>query len=130
MVTKQSTTGFHSASSVKAEIFPEAAAHCSKIGKEMQPVAERGVDGVPGRSFASAELTFRCLAKGDSELGRPTPKPYANVHIEQPSGEKLSPVASQLVDVYAELLKLKSLLDQKIITQAEFDTQKRKILER
>lgn len=130
MVTKQSSTGFHSASSVKAEIFPEAAAYCAKIGKEIQPVTEKGVDGVPGRSFASAELTFRCLAKGDSELRRPTLRPFANVRIEQETTLKRTSNEVAPSDNYADLLKLKSLLDSKIITQDEFDEQKKKILAR
>lgn len=130
MVTKQSTTGFHSASSVKAEIFPEAAAFCAKLGKEMQPVADSGIDGVPGRSFASAELTFRCLAQGDAELGRPTPRPVANVRVEQAPAKVSLPPAAPAGDTYTELLKLKSLLDTKIITQDEFDQQKKKILAR
>lgn len=130
MVTKQSSTGFHSGGSVKAEIFPEAAAYCSKMGKELQPVSERAVDGVPGRSFASAELTFRCLAAGDPGLSRPTPKPYANVRIEQQTVQTPAPVASPATDTYGELLKLKSLLDAKIITPDDFEQQKRKILSR
>jgi hypothetical protein len=125
MVTKQSTTGFHSGASVKAELFPEAAAYCGKVGKELQPVAERLVDGVPGRSFASAELTFRCLAAGDPALSRPTPRPYANVRVEQQP--QAQPSSS---DTYGDLLKLKSLLDAKIITPDEFEQQKRRILAR
>lgn len=128
MVTKQSSTGFHSGASVKAEIFPEAAVYCSKIGKDLQPVSDRIVDGVPGRSFASAELTFRCLAAGDPGLSRPTPKPYANVRIEQQTVQTSAPAAPPATDIYAELLKLKSLLDAKIITPDEFEQQKRKIL--
>jgi hypothetical protein len=82
MITKQSTTGFHSGSSVKAEIFREANEYCTKTGKQLQPVTDRQVDGVPGRSFANAELVFRCLSQSDSELNRPTPKPVPNVIIE------------------------------------------------
>jgi hypothetical protein len=81
MISKQSSTGFHSAGSVKADIYREGSAYCASQGKEFQPVNDRGVDGVPGRSFANAEVQFRCLSKGDAELSRPTMKPIANIRI-------------------------------------------------
>jgi len=82
MITKQSSTGFHSGASVKAEIYREANEYCMKTGKQLQPVSDRQVDGVPGRSYANAEITFRCLLQSDSELNRPTPKPTPNIIIE------------------------------------------------
>ncbi len=82
MITKQSTTGFHSGASVKAEIYREANEYCLRVGKQLQPVSTGQIDGVPGRSFASAELSFRCLSQSDSELNRPTLKPVPNVVIE------------------------------------------------
>lgn len=130
MITKQSSTGFHSASSVKADIYKEGSAYCASQGKEIQPVNDQGVDGVPGRSFANAEIQFRCLSKGDAELGRPTMKPIANIRIENDIREKKDISVQGSGDMYTELKKLKDLLDANIITQAEFDTQKKKILEK
>ena len=127
MISKQSSTGYHSAGSVKAEIFTEANAYCLGQGKSLQPVSDSGVDGVPGRSFANAELIFRCLMSGDSGLSRPTRTPVANVRIEQVNKIQESPSRPQ-EDTYTQLLKLKSLLDSKVITQEEFDEQKRRIL--
>ncbi len=127
MISKQSSTGYHSAGSVKAEIFSEANSYCLGQGKSLQPVSDQGVDGVPGRSFANAELMFRCLVPGDSGLNRPTRTPVANVRIEQLNKiQEISPRTQE--DTYTQLLKLKSLLDSKIITQEEFDQQKRKAL--
>ena len=130
MITKQSSTGFHSASSVKAEVYQEGSAYCSAHGKEFQPVNERGVDGVPGRSFANAEVQFRCLTKGDPELRRPTMKPYANVRIENEIRGIPASKTPDSGDKYSELIKLKELLDAKILTQQEFDAQKAKLLSR
>ena len=59
MISKQSSTGFHSAGSVKADIYREGYNYCVSQGKEFQPVSDRGVDGVPGRSYANAEIQFR-----------------------------------------------------------------------
>ena len=128
MISKQSSTGFHSAGSVKADIYREGSTYCMSQGKEFQPVNDHGVDGVPGRSFASAEIQFRCLSKGDPELSRPTMKPIANIRIENDIREKKDIHVQDSGDIYTELKKLKDLLDSKAITQEEFDAQKKKIL--
>lgn len=130
MISKQSSTGFHSAGSVKSDIYKEGFEYCVSQGKEFQPVNDRGVDGVPGRSFASAEVQFRCLSKGDAELSRPTMKPIANIRIETDIREKKDIRVQDAGDLYTELKKLKDLLDTGTITQAEFDIQKKKILEK
>jgi hypothetical protein len=82
MITKQSSTGFHSGASVKADIYREANEFCDKKGLKFQPVSDRALDGVPGRAFANAEIIFRCLREGDIEINRPSPKPIPNVIIE------------------------------------------------
>lgn len=131
MITKQGVVGFQSGSSLKAELFPQAVAYCANAGKEFQPVSDNVLEGVTYRNNPSAELTFRCLAAGDSELRRPTPKPYANVRVEQVNApESQQRGATRQNDSYAELVKLKELLDAKVITQDEFDGQKRKIFAR
>lgn len=134
MISAQSFTGFSSAGSVKAEIYKEGSAYCVGLGKQFQPVNDHGVDGVPGRALASAEVQFRCLDKGDPELNRPTMKPIANVRIENEVHEKIeiqdkrvSP-GGGVDDLYSSLKKLKELLDSGIISQQEFDEQKKKIL--
>jgi hypothetical protein len=82
MISKQSSTGFHSGGSVKADIYREANEFCIKKGLEFQPVKENSKDGVPGYAFANAEVVFRCLISGDAEINRPTLKPMPNVIIE------------------------------------------------
>ena len=82
MIAKQSSTGFHSGGSVKADIYREASEFCVKQGLQFQPVSEIAKDGVPGYAFANAEVVFRCLAIGDNEITRPTLKPVPNVIIE------------------------------------------------
>ena len=82
MITKQSSTGFHSGSSVKADIYREANDFCIKQGLQFQPVKESAKDGMPGYAFANAEVVFRCLNDGDREINRPTPTQLPNVIIE------------------------------------------------
>lgn len=82
MITKQSSTGFHSGASVKAEIYKEAFSYCTANGLNFQPIKDNSVDGIAGGAFANAEIVFRCLKTGDSELTRPTPTALPNVRIE------------------------------------------------
>ena len=49
----------------------------------------------------------------------------APAHVPE---QAAAPVAEAPVDSYGELMKLKELLDAGVLTQAEFDTQKQKIL--
>ncbi len=117
-----------SASRLKADIFRDGTAYCTSQGKEFQPINSSGADGAYGRREASAEVQFRCLTKGDPELGRPTMKPVANVRIESDIREKKDIQIHNPGDMYTELRKLKELLDTGVITQSEFDTQKTKIM--
>lgn len=82
MITKQSSTGFHSGASVKADLYKESYEFCMKKGLQFQPVKENSKDGVPGYAFANAEVIFRCLNANDVEINRPTPAPVPNIIIE------------------------------------------------
>lgn len=82
MITKQSSTGFHSGGSVKADIYKEANEYCLKRGLQFQPVRDSSKDGVPGYAFANAEVVFRCLTENDNEISRPNMMPIPNVIIE------------------------------------------------
>jgi hypothetical protein len=122
-----------SASSIQADLYAEANTFCESKGMELQPISEQGVEGITFVRESSAQIKFRCLKNGDSELSRPTMKPVANVRIESDVGEKKEVKeipAQQSGDMYVELKKLKELLDSGVITQAEFDVQKKKILDK
>jgi hypothetical protein len=47
---------------------------------------------------------------------------------QQQAAPEITPPTAPVEDPYAELKKAKELLDQGILTQAEFDAQKQKIL--
>lgn len=81
-ITKQSSTGFNSAASVKADLYREANDYCVSQGRQLQPISDSGVDGQPGRALANAQVTFRCLLAGDPELSRPVLKPRPDIVIE------------------------------------------------
>lgn len=57
-------------------------------------------------------------------------KPIPNIRIENNIREKKDIHIQDSRDMYSELKKLKDLLDTGAITQAEFETQKKKILDK
>lgn len=120
-------------SSLQTDLYLEGNKFCQDKGMEFQPLSEQGVDGIMFVRNTSAQIKFRCLQKGDPELNRPMMRPIANVRIENNIQEKKEAKeipAQQSDDMYVELKKLKELLDTGVITQAEFDTKKKKILDR
>jgi len=82
MVSKQSATGFESAVGVKGQVLQEANEFCAKQGLVMVLVSLNSKDGVPGRSYATAEFVFRAVRPEDVENQRPTLERGADTTIE------------------------------------------------
>ena len=78
-------------------------------------------------NFPKAEVQFMCLDSNDPELGRPRLKKTPDSVIEIKGSTPQSGSKNQS-DLYAELVKLDDLRKRGIITEAEFDAQKRKLL--
>lgn len=70
MVSKQSATGYESAVGIKGQILQEANEFCAKQGLAMVLVSLNTKDGIPGRSYATAELVFRAVRPDDAENQR------------------------------------------------------------
>lgn len=71
MVSKQSATGYESAVGNKGQVLVEANKFCTRQGLVMVLVSLNTKDGVPGRSYATAELVFRAVGPEDAENQRP-----------------------------------------------------------
>jgi len=135
MVSRQAATGFSGSGTLKAEAFQEAAQYCEKLGKSLQVVStqEASPPYVFG-NFPKAEVQFMCLNTSDAEFNRPKLKKSADTVVEIRNDNRgktdapATPAAPVSKDVYSELLKLDSLRKQGIITEAEFQTQKAKLL--
>jgi hypothetical protein len=67
---------------VKADVYKEAIAFCTKLKKNVQIVKVSQKDMVPFTSDAQAEIEFMCLDKDDPELTRPNLKKEADILIE------------------------------------------------
>lgn len=132
------------AGGVKSDIYIEMNKFCN--GKKLYPevVTIEALDGVAGSRCASATIEFRCVYKSEIDLAKPTgEKPdrdmNRNAFVPSDRGQFGNKNPSQLRikqdvrirntdDIYADLKKLKNLLDSGAINQKEFEALKAKRL--
>ena len=129
MVSRQAATGFSGSGTLKAEAFQEATKFCERRGKTLQVV--NTYEASPPyilTNFPKAEIQFMCLDGNDLELGRPRLTKTPDSVIEVQSTETPAAETNNQKDLYAELLKLDDLRKRGIITEAEFETLKKKLL--
>src|SRR5262249_33159730 len=129
MVSRQAATGFSGSSTLKAEAFQEASQYCAHLGKLLQVINthEASPPYIWG-NFPKAEIQFMCLDAKDPELNRPKLKKEADTVIQDKQDIHTKEESGKPKDVYTELLKLDDLRKKGIISEAEFEEQKRKLL--
>ena len=125
---------FGNKNKLKAGVIRDANAFAEKRGKIAIPIsAKEHPVGILG-DWASFEYQFRVLDKNDPEARRTALVPRPDVVIER--NEKISgdirtkDESEKQPDFYAELLKLDDLRKKGLITDAEFNAQKQKLLNR
>lgn len=104
----------------KAEVYQEATTFCNKKRLVVFTLRETVTPAVPGR-LGSTELHFKCIQPGN------TARPFVK-DADKVVNINHKPKGSNSNDIYIELKKLKELKDSGIITQNEFDVEKKKIL--
>jgi hypothetical protein len=137
MVTRQAATGFSGSGTLKAEALQEAAKFCESQGKQLKVLAI--TEAKPPyilANFPKAEIVFKALDASDPELKNQTPIDPSGIQLKV--GER--PVARTTIeinekhltgsDLYAELAKVDELRKKGILTDAEFEAEKKKILSR
>ena len=126
MIAKTSKAGiFGNPAKMKLAIIKQANEFAASKGKVAVPLASNEVPLAIGQ-FASFEYQFRLVDKDNSNasgahLG-PVPDVVVDINNNQPTPSTVKP------DLYGQLLKLDDLRKRGIITDAEFETQKRKLL--
>lgn len=120
---------FGNAGKMKTRVMKEAQEFAESKGKVAVVQSIREEPLVVGRSFASIEYTFYVLDQADTDAKRAhltrEPDQVTQEHVkidikqDQPTPK---------TDVYTELLKLDDLRKRGIITEAEFEQQKHKLL--
>jgi hypothetical protein len=131
MIAQTSAGGvFKAMSSLKTEVIQRANSFAESKGKVAIPLAAKESPAYPGH-MPSFEYQFRLVDKNDVRATGGGLVPRADVVIEN----KLAPqagvsrnVAGQRKDMYVELLKLDELRKKGVLTDAEFQTQKERLL--
>ena len=118
-VTREASSGFdRDVGALKSAAKDDAAKFCASQKKEMKVLAVTTDRPHFGGGFASAKVVFKALDAGDPELTA-APPPLDPSIKQAPGG-----------DLYAELIKLEDLHQRGILTDKEFNAQKKKILKR
>lgn len=122
---------FGNASAMKAAVIREANEFAAKQGKVAIPLTTHETPMGVGQ-FASFDYQFRVVDKNDPEARRTSLVPRADVVVEKT--EKITADVnskdSKAPDLYTELTKLDDLRKKGIITDSEFEAQKKRLLER
>jgi len=127
MVSRTDKAGaFGSASAMKVDAIREASEYAAGQGRVAIPLHIRETPAAPG-GFASVEYQFRVLDKSDPEARRVSVVPRSEAAAEK--GEKADGGGIDVrADFYNQLIRLDELRRRGILTEAEFDAQKRKLL--
>lgn len=135
MLSREAHGGiFASASALKAGVINDANAFAESQGKVAIPLSAKEIPmGTGPAQWASFEYQFRVVDKNDPEVRRTSLVPRPDVVIEKTekitADVKTKDQTDRPKDVYAELVKLDDLRKRGILTDAEFEVQKKKLLE-
>ena len=122
---------FGNASAMKADVIREANEFAESQGKITIPISLNESPMYIGH-FASVEYQFRVVDKSDPEARRVNLVPRPNLVIERTEKAtldvKTKDQTNRSKDVYTELIKLDDLRKRGILSDTEFEAQKKKLL--
>ena len=119
---------FGNAAALKAEVLTEANEFAASKGKAALPLTLKETPiGGPGQ-FARVEYQFRLVDKDDPRLETASLRRGPDVVIDRTDKIDARITNKPEKDTYTELVRLDDLRKRGIITEAEFEAQKRKVL--
>ncbi|MFH1201865.1 MAG: SHOCT domain-containing protein [Candidatus Omnitrophota bacterium] len=136
MVSRQAATGFSGSGTLKAKALQEASQFCEKQGKKLQVVSTS--EASPPyilTNFPKAEVQFMCLDVNDPQFQRTRLEKSPDMVIKRDDTVKADvdvrtkEESNKSPDLYTELVKLEDLRKKNILTEAEFQAQKKLLLE-
>ncbi len=127
-ITRTATTGFdRDVAALKQEAEKDAGKYCTDQGKVMKIVTFTSERPHFGGGYASAKIVFRALDANDPALQEPAqPAPGAVQDAAAPAGV----LPTYAGDFYSELLKLDDLRKRGLLTDKEFEAQKKKLIKK
>ncbi|HEY0060537.1 MAG TPA: SHOCT domain-containing protein [Telluria sp.] len=130
MIAQTSAGGvFKAMSSLKSEVIQRANAFAESKGKIAIPIAAKEAPAYPGH-MPSFEYQFRLVDKNDPRASGGGLIPRADVVVENrvvPPGTGVTRTQDGK-DIYSELIKLDELRKRGLLTEAEFQVQKERLL--
>ena len=134
MISQTSAGGmFTNMGTLKSEVIQRANAFAEGKGKVAVPVAAKETPPAPGR-MPNYEYQFRLVSKNDPRAAGGGLVKTPDIVVEN-CGQAPNVVVntgsdpSKTKELYSELLKLDDLRKRGIITEAEFEAQKKKLLQ-
>jgi hypothetical protein len=126
-ITKSASTGWdRDVDAMKAAVLEQAKQFCAAKGKELKILSFTGEKSkIMFARLTSATIVFKALDAGDPELLTPAP-------TLAPDGTVIAaPAPATPTDgLYSELMKLDDLRKRGVLTDEEFQAQKKKVLDR
>ena len=108
---------------MKANVIQEAHAFAESQGIAAIPISYQSTPMRVGQ-FATFEYQFRIVDKNDPEAQRTSLVPRSEISVDL----KFKDQSEKTKDVYTELIKLDDLRTKGIITEEEYEAQKKKLL--
>jgi uncharacterized protein YcfL len=134
MLSRQDRGGiFGNASALKAGVIRDADAFAESQGKVAIPISSNESPMWPGH-FASFDYQFRVVDKNDPEARRTSLTPRPNIVVEKDekvsADIKTTDQSTKQADLYTEIMKLDDLRKKGLLTDAQFEAQKQKLLDK
>ncbi|HEX3731144.1 MAG TPA: SHOCT domain-containing protein [Opitutaceae bacterium] len=128
-LVRQAGTGFDRDSDVlKEQVRQDAEKFCAARGKQLKIVSLTAEKPLYLTGYVSAKIVFQALDAADPRLREPAAGPAP---MAAPGGATaVAPAATIPNDLYTQLLQLDDLRKRGILTEEEFQAEKKKVLAR
>lgn len=127
-VRRASTAFNRDMDKLTAEAKQDAADHCAKLGKQLKVVAIDVDKPKFSLGYPTVTVTFKALDAGDIALTMNEPVPVTDVRKK--TAAVTTAAYSPTNDLYSDLMKLDDLRKKGILTDEEFQSEKKKVLDR
>jgi hypothetical protein len=118
-ITRAAPNAFHrDTDKLKAEVSDDAAKYCAAQGRQLKVVSLTSEKPWPGIGYAKAKIVFKALSAAELEQAN---APAATEAREKPMS---------MDDLVYDLTKLDDLRKKGILTDEEFQAEKKKVLNR
>lgn len=116
-ITREASNGFNrDIAALKAAAREDAEKYCAAQNKQLKVISETSSKPFFGTGYAKAKIVFRALNPGE-------------IDVHDSAGGGVSPsVTASTDEIYAALTKLDDLRKKGILTDEEFQAEKKKVL--